>query len=79
MPKWIQMPKLNEAELDIAIANLVSLKDGQQDELAKLLDPAISALKKCRTERMRWKETAKQIKNAENLIKDMKKTFGGKK
>ena len=73
------MPKLNEADLDNAIANLVGLKDGKKDELADLLDLPIDVLKKCRTERMRWKETAKQIKNAENLIKDMKKTFGGKK
>lgn len=66
------MLKLNEAELDIAIANLVHLKDGKRDELAKLLDPAIDTLKKCRSERMKWKKIAKQLKDAELLIKEMK-------
>ena len=57
-----------EHDIDIAIANLVFLKDGKNDKLAKLLNPAIEALKEFRTSRFKWKKVAKQLKATESHV-----------
>jgi len=69
---------MNEAQIDVAIANLVHLKDGRNDDLAKLLNPAIEALKDYRTNRMAWRKMISQLREAEKLVQELRSSLGGK-
>lgn len=60
---------MREHDIDIAIANLVHLKGGKTDDLSKLLNPAIEALKDYRTNRASWKKMLADLKEAKKSEK----------
>lgn len=57
--------KTSEAEIDNVLAELVYLKDGENDELGKLLGRAIKVLKGCRQDRAYYRQLAAEHKKLE--------------
>ncbi len=77
---------MREKEIDAALHNLVSLKDGKQDELGEILDPAIKALKEFRRQRAIWRESAKRLhaikrltKSSDKMIEELRQAYHGRK
>lgn len=56
--------KTSEADIDNALAELVYLKDGNNDDLGKLLGRAIKLLKAYRTDRAYYKQLVAEYKKA---------------
>lgn len=77
---------MREAEIDVVIKDLVSLKDGQNDDLGKILTPAIALLKDFRKQRFSMRQLMGQLgailnysKNNIKLVEDLRKISFGKK
>ena len=70
------MSKVKEAEIDIALAELVHLKNGENDALGKLLNRAIKLLKKYREERAHYQKLGvdhkKLVETHRSLIKTIR-------
>ena len=64
--------KTSEAEIDNALAELVYLKDGENDDLGKLLGRAIKLLKAYRLDRAIYRQLAAEYKKLEATLKTSK-------
>lgn len=74
MIKKTKAAKTSEAEIDNVLAELVSLKDGENDDLGKMLGRAIKVLKACRQDRAYYQQLAAAHKKLETTHNALVKT-----
>lgn len=72
--KAAKASRTSEAEIDNVLAELVFLKDGENDELGKLLGRSIKVLKACRQDRVYYQQLAAAHKKLEATYSALVKT-----